>query len=64
MMEKIPFVAITADAMMCCPADNRVEKDTAILKRTVRTVTDSIAEQMTVTRRIAEDVFITALVNP
>ena len=63
-VEEIPLALILENGMVGSPTDNRSEDDALVGEWTIRIVTYGIAQEVTVTGRIAEIVFAVVLVHP
>lgn len=63
-MEQIPLSLVLTDAMMGCPTYYRLQDNTLVSERTIRIITYSIAEIMSITGRVAEVILALILMHP
>ena len=63
-MEQIPLSLILTDTVMGCPTYYRFQDDALVSERTIRIITYSIAEIMSITGRVAEVILALILMHP
>ena len=63
-MEQIPLSLVLTDTVMGCPTYYRFQDDALVSERTIRIITYSIAEIMSITGRVAEVILALILMHP
>ena len=63
-MEQIPLSLVLTDTVMGCPTYYRLQNDALVSERTIRIITYSIAEIMSITGRVAEVILALILMHP